>query len=138
MALKPASSGKGSNAGDKVAEQIVLQALNLERLKADEVKRVLAILEDLSKDLAEKIADADPTGVGPSTYRQRRMAALFEAVNKTIKSTYRQLNKTTGNIVKGVITAEAKAAALAINAGAYSGVMLAGLPTTAQLQAIAS
>ena len=138
MALKPASSGKGSSAGDNVAEQIVLQALNLERLKADEVKRVLAILEDLSKDLAEKIADADPTGVGPSTYRQRRMAALFEAVNKTIKDTYRQLNKTTGNIVKGVITAEAKAAALAINAGAYSGVMLAGLPTTAQLQAISS
>lgn len=138
MALRPVSSGKGSNAGDKVAEQVVLQALNLERLKADEVKRVLSILEDLSKDLAEKIAEADPTGVGPSTYRQRRMAALFDQVNRTIKDTYRQLNKTTGNIVKGVVSAEAKAAALAINRGAYGGVMLAGLPTVAQLQAISS
>ena len=138
MALKPVSSGKGSNAGDKVAEQVVLQALNLERLKADEVKRVLSLLEDLSKDLAEKIAEADPTGVGPSTYRQRRMAALFDQVNRTIKDTYRQLNKTTGNIVKGVVSAEAKAAALAINRGAYGGVMLAGLPTAAQLQAITS
>ena len=138
MALKPVSSGKGSNAGDKVAEQVVLQALNLERLKADEVKRVLSMLEDLSKDLAEKIADADPTGVGPSTYRQRRMAALFDQVNRTIKDTYRQLNKMTGNIVKGVVSAEAKAAALAINRGAYGGVMLAGLPTVAQLQAISS
>ena len=129
--------GAKNNAADETAEAILLNALNLERLKAGEVKAVVELLEKLAVDIEAAIKQVDPSGVGPSTYRQRRMAALLQQINATTADYYGRVAKQHEKALKGIAAAEAKATVNAVNK-AFVGVPLAGLPTVAQLSVIAS
>ena len=137
MATAPRTLGTNANAADDVAEGLILQSLNLERLKANEVNAVVELLEKLAVDLEQAIKKADPNGVGPSTYRQKRLKALLGQINGTTNDYYTRIKKNHDKALKGVVAAEAKATVTSVNK-AFAGVQLAGLPTVAQLQAIAS
>ena len=137
MATRPSPLGTNANAADDVAEGLILQSLNLERLKANEVNAVMELLEKLAVDIEAAIKKADPTGVGPSTYRQKRLKALLGQINGTTNDYYTRIKKNHDKALKGVVAAEAKATVTSVNK-AFAGVQLAGLPTVAQLQAIAS
>ena len=128
---------ESTNAADDVAEGLILQSLNLERLKANEVNAVVELLEKLAVDIEAAIKKADPTSVGPSTYRQKRLKALLGQINGTTNDYYTRVKKNHDKALKGIAATEAKATATSINK-AFNGVELAGLPTVAQLQAIAS
>ena len=137
MATAPRTLGTNANAADDVAEGLILQSLNLERLKANEVNAVVELLEKLAVDLEQAIKKADPNGVGPSTYRQKRLKALLGQINGTTNDYYTRIKKNHDKALKGVVAAEAKATVTSVNK-AFAGVQLAGLPTVSQLQAIAS
>ena len=114
MALKPKLNPQGLNANDALQDSVVIHAINLERLKASEVKKIVALLEDVELDIIKKIEKIDPTGVG-TTYRARRLAKLIEGVRGTIKNGYFLLNRENKASLQDIAKSASQATANSIN-----------------------
>lgn len=135
MAIKPKIAPSSLNVSDKVQDLSIVHAINLERLKADQVSTVLDILDDLGLSIQKQLEKIDPTGVGP-TYRSRRLAKLLKLVNATTTNHYKKAASANKSGLSGVAAASAKATQNIVNSSL--GVSLgATLPPTSTLQALA-
>ena len=135
MAIKPKIAPSSLNVSDKVQDLSIIHAINLERLKADQVSTVLDILDDLGLSIQKQLEKIDPTGVGP-TYRSRRLAKLLKLVNATTTNHYKKAASANKSGLSGVAAASAKATQNIVNSSL--GVSLgATLPPTSTLQALA-
>lgn len=135
MGIKPKIAPSTVNVSDKVQDLSIVHAINLERIKADQVNGVLDILDDLGLSIQKQLEKIDPTGVGP-TYRARRLARLLEGVKATTKQHF---GKAQGANAKGlgkVSTVSAKVTQNIIN-GSLGVSLGATLPSAAVLSSLA-
>lgn len=133
--LKPKIAPTSLNVSDKVQDLSIIHAINLERLKQDEVVKVLDILDDLGLSIQKQLEKIDPTGVGP-TYRARRLAKLLENVKATTKAHFSKAKAANSKGLSGVASVSAKATQNIIN-GSLGVSLGATLPSAANLQSLA-
>ena len=135
MGIKPKIAPSTVNVSDKVQDLSIIHAINLERIKADQVNGVLDILDDLGLSIQKQLEKIDPTGVGP-TYRARRLARLLEGVKATTKQHFGKAQGANSKGLGKVSTVSAKATQNIINRSL--GVSLgATLPSAAVLSSLA-
>ena len=133
--LKPKIAPTSLNVSDKVQDLSIIHAINLERLKQDEVVKVLDILDDLGLSIQKQLEKIDPTGVGP-TYRARRLAKLLQNVKATTKAHFSKAKAANSKGLSGVASVSAKATQNIVN-GSLGVSLGAALPSAATLQSLA-
>tara|TARA_B100000513_G_scaffold189667_1_gene113565 strand:- start:339 stop:5408 length:5070 start_codon:yes stop_codon:yes gene_type:complete len=104
---RPNPVGNITGANDKVADNIITHAVNLERLKSSEYQKVFQLLDKLEIDLEEKIKKIDVTAVGGKA-RQKRFTKLLANVRATIKAQYGDINSKFKDSLKDVAKLEPK------------------------------
>jgi len=135
MGIKPKIAPSTVNVSDKVQDLSIVHAINLERIKADQVNGVLDILDDLGLSIQKQLEKIDPTGVGP-TYRARRLARLLEGVKATTKQHFGKAQGANSKGLGKVSTVSAKATQNIIN-GSLGVSLGATLPSAAVLSSLA-
>ena len=133
--LKPKIAQTSLNVSDKVQDLSIIHAINLERLKQDEVVKVLDILDDLGLSIQKQLEKIDPTGVGP-TYIARRLAKLLQNVKATTKAHFSKAKAANSKCLSGVASVSAKATQNIVN-GSLGVSLGAALPSEATLQSLA-
>lgn len=76
---------------DTLADRFTFHSVNILRFAASEQQRVLQLLRSLEMQLVEGMKAADPTGVVRTAFQQRRLVAMREAVDASIRSAYRNI-----------------------------------------------
>lgn len=136
MALKPKLSPTTVNASDTLQDLTVVHAINLERLKAHEVDKVLNILDDLGLSVQKALEKVDPSAVG-GKYRFKRLTKLKAQIDATVKRHFSKIKATNSEGLSGTALASGKSTQNMINR--TLGVNLgAGLPTAANLRSLVS
>ena len=99
--------GDITGANDKVADNIITHAVNLERLKSSEYQKVFQLLDKLEIELEEKNKKIDVTAVGGKA-RQKRFTKLLANIRATIKAQYGDINSKFKDSLKDVAKLEPK------------------------------
>lgn len=88
-----------TNISRRFAEALSIDRLNLMHVEEFERQRILGLLRDLQEELVSKVVRFDPSSVTRPTFRQRRLSALLEQTEQSIKSAYTGVEKTTKTAV---------------------------------------
>lgn len=75
-----------------IIDLYIERAIDILRLEAGTSKKVLALLEDLERELITQIVVIDPTGVSHDRYQRERLLKLFKAITEAIRAGYRDVN----------------------------------------------
>jgi SPP1 gp7 family putative phage head morphogenesis protein len=91
-----------------IADSIVGHQVTLERLKASERRLVLRMLKRLEADLIKELEMNSPTEVVRTAFRQRRLEALLEQTQGTIRGAYQRVRRQVQEDLTGIAQAEVR------------------------------
>jgi len=101
---------------DDLLDRITAHSADLLRLEAGERQKVLAILQDLEKELVAKLTDIDPTGPIRTAYQKTRLTKLLDQTRKTIKTAYGSITKDNSGSLKELASIEGDFSTKTLNA----------------------
>src|SRR4051812_14274578 len=119
--------GSGVSANDAVIDLYMERAVDLLRLEAGTRNSVVALLDQLEKDIVGAIASIDPTGVARVSSQRLRLAKLLDVVRASIKTAYRKADAKLASEIREVVDVEATWTANAMNAATHATFADAGI-----------
>jgi len=87
---------------NRIQDKIISRAVDLQRYDAALRQQVLEMLQRIEKKLIIDITDYDPTSVKRSDYQQKRLEALLQQAEQTIKTGYTEIDDTVGTELEEV------------------------------------
>ncbi len=76
------------NLSDRLADKVILHAVDLLRFETHERQKVLRMLRQLESQLIAALYEADPTGITRTAWQQKRLEAMLVQVEKLLQSAY--------------------------------------------------
>lgn len=120
---------------DDLADAIIYRDLTLNRLSESEKRRIWAMIERMSQDIAEKLADIDPSEPVRQTFRTRRLKKLQTEVDAVLRAGYGDINRSHQKTLTGLVSSESEYIKKAISNAA--GVdLFRSLPTADEIKAL--
>lgn len=104
-----------TNANTQILDNITTRAIDLQRLTTRQRREARVFLDKLQADLIGQLAAIDPTGVGQTSARGKRLEKLLAEVKGTIRSAYRKEGTRLANEIANLAEIEATFAATSIN-----------------------
>lgn len=117
-------------ANETLIDLYMERAVDLLRLEAGTRNKVVALLDQLERDIVGAIASIDPTGVGSASAQRKRLAKLLDVVRASIKTAYRGANTKLAAEIREVVDVEATWTANAINTATHATFADAGITRT--------
>lgn len=74
---------------ERLRDAFIARAIDLLRLEAGTRNKILALLNDLEKDLIAQLIKADPTGTANGARQRKRLANLLSFVQESVRASYR-------------------------------------------------
>jgi len=102
------------NIGDVIQDEVVGHSVDLQRVAASIRSRTLRTLKRVENDLVAALARIDPTAGGPKT-KQRRLQALLEQTQETIRTGYKKISASMLDDLKDLVGVETEFALMSIN-----------------------
>ena len=104
-----------SNANTQILDNITTRAIDLQRLTTRQRREARVFLDKLQADIVGQLAAIDPTGVGQTSARGKRLEKLLAEVKGTIRSAYRKEGTRLTNEIANLAEIEKTFAATSIN-----------------------
>jgi len=99
-----------ANISDKLADEFVEYAIDLQRFSESAVNDIRGFLTQLAQDLEEALKKIDPAGPEMERYRAKRLTELLKTVKKTINKTYTDIGRHVGRELRELAEIEVSAA----------------------------
>jgi SPP1 gp7 family putative phage head morphogenesis protein len=122
-------------ANDEILDAITSRALDLQRLTASQRRSAARFLNELEGEIVAALAKIDPTGVGSTSARARRLEKLLDQVRDTIRAAYRAESTRLRGELRELADLEATFAASSVNKVVGVGLLDVGV-TRGQLTAL--
>lgn len=103
-------------AADDIHDEVILHAIDLDRVRVQNRNKVLVFLKDLQADLIRELVRIDPTSKSAKV-QTNRLRALIKQTDLTISSAYQDISKETNGDLRQIAKLEADFGAHALNAG---------------------
>ena len=113
-----------SNIADKLTDEFVGYAVDIERYSAGVQKDVVQILRRAEKEMVQTLTDINPTGALQPSYRELRLKKVLGETQQIIGKGYSEASSTTTNSLRSLASIESEVPAKLINSSI--GVDLAG------------
>ena len=122
-------------ATDDIADALTLRDLQLNRLAESERRKVFTMLNDVQRNLLQKLSTVDPAEPARITFKQKRLVKLMKEVNEILRDGYSGIAKEQKAMLKELSVLEA-AKSLAIVNIAVGFDLMRTIPTHNELKAL--
>lgn len=116
---------------DHLADRFTAHSVDLLRFDAAERQRIRRLLRQVERDIVAQLMRADPSTIRRPTFRERRLIALAEQVQATIRSGYRTIATSHARALREVAELEEAFTRSVINATVGADVMTVGVSDVA-------
>jgi len=99
-----------ANISDKIADNFVAYAVDLQRFSAGAFNSIRDFLTKLAQEIEETLKKIDPSGSERDRYRAQRLAELLKTIKKTINKTYSDIDRHVGRELRELAETEYLAA----------------------------
>ena len=103
------------NVSDQLADDYINHAVNLQRVTADVRRKTIGYLEELQRELVEKLREIDPTQPALSRFRKERLQKLLDQTRATINTAYVDMRKASDSEIRELVVMEGDFAVKTIN-----------------------
>lgn len=104
-------------AADDIHDEIILHAIDLDRVRVQNRNKVLVFLKDLQADLIRELVRINPTANKSARIQTNRLRALVKQTDLTISSAYKNISRETDADLRQIAKLETDFGAHALNAG---------------------